>query len=130
RRGGVRRRCAVLRLERWVCFRSGRLCGFLAGSAFGFVSAVAADSVFFLRPRPPRLPRRRFGLVCSPAAVGAGVGVTIGTGWGAPCAGASFWRFLRRKNCSKRNLLLVRARWRHPVPGGARAADMNEKAVP
>src|SRR5436190_662219 len=128
RRGGVRRRCVLLlRLERCAGFRSGRLAFFLAGSA-AFVSAVAG-SVFFLRPLPPRLPRRRFGLTCSPA-VGAGVGATTGSGWAAPSAGASFWRFLRRKNCSKRNLLLVRARWRHPAPGGARAADTNEKAVP
>jgi len=68
----------LLRLERWAGFRSGRL-DFFAGSA-GFVSAVAGVSVFFLRPRPPRLPRRRFGLVCSPAAGGSGVGVVTGSG--------------------------------------------------
>ena len=75
-RGGKRR--AALRLaaaagdwsRRRSCrWESSRRCGCFAcfGSAFSFRSGVAAPAVEpgFLRPRPPRLPRRRFGLVGS-----------------------------------------------------------------
>src|SRR3954451_16137496 len=96
RRGGVRRRVVLLRCLRWDGRRSGRESSFFAvGLAAGFASvgsafaSAAAPVAGRFRPRPPRLPRRRFFLVGSVGApVSAGrapsgaVGGGGGGGWG------------------------------------------------
>src|SRR5205814_3682288 len=98
-------RCEVARSG----FRSG---GFLflgsAGmgfSAAGFDSAAAVGG--FLRPRPPRVPRRPlvFGSVVAPSPAGAASTVTGPPGTGAAASiGAWLAAFLRR-NQRERNLL-------------------------
>src|SRR4051795_3967789 len=86
--------------------------------ASGFSSASAADAApvedVFLRPRPPRLPRRRLGLVgsvVSPASSAGGSGITgsgaTSTGAGA-AASAAETSDLRRRNQGKRKLLVGR----------------------
>ena len=82
---------------------------FAFGSAVSlFASAVAA--VFLERPRPPRLPRRRLGLVlldCPAASAGS-----VLTGSGASGAAASLGAFssdFLDRNQRKKNLLRARA---------------------
>src|SRR5262249_57771205 len=92
-------------------FRAGR--GALAGcSFFSSVFAPAVAAGFFDRPRPPRLPRRRRGLVvldCPASAAGSGVtGSGASTGAAASVGACSSLVFLLR-NQGKRNLLRARA---------------------
>ena len=83
------------------------------------VSAVSPAVPGFLRPRPPRLPRRRFGLVGSvgsAADCAAGGGATAQASLGSRCgrlagaAAASSDSFFRRRNQGKRKLLRGGAR--------------------
>ena len=116
RRGGSRRRRCCGRSRSRRCdagFRSvlgARVAVFAFGSAVSlFASAVAA--VFLERPRPPRLPRRRLGLVlldCPASSAGSvltGSGASVGA---AASLGASSADFLDR-NQRKKNLLRARA---------------------
>src|SRR5581483_11511380 len=99
---------------------------------FGSVSASwppsAAAPVFFL-PRPPRLPRRRFGLLGSvvSAAGSADDSITSGSDGASSAAGsaaaASDSARFRRRNQGKKKLLRSCARQRRPLQrGDARAA--------
>src|SRR3954447_22145864 len=134
RRGGVRRRVVLLHCLRWDGRRAGRDSSFFAaGLAAGFASvgsafasAVAPVAGRF-RPRPPRLPRRRFFLVGSvgaPDSAGGAltvlVGAGVGAGWVRPRS--SVGGLGRRNHRSKWILLVGRARYQGPGSGGARAA--------
>jgi hypothetical protein len=113
----LRKRCPTRRLATATLLRAfaltpalGALAAVFAfGSAVSaFVSAVAA--VFFDRPRPPRLPRRRLGLVlldCPASSAGS-----VLTGSGASGAAASLGAFssdFLDRNQRKKNLLRARA---------------------
>ena len=110
------------------CFGGTADAGFRSGPPSSSASSPPAVARPWFRPsrarvascdlRPPRLPRRRFGLrLFARRGRGQAAVVTTGSGWGAPSAGASFWRFLRRNNCSKRNLLLDARALASPGPG-------------
>jgi hypothetical protein len=83
-------------------------------STSGAAAAAAPVEDVFLRPRPPRLPRRRFGFVgsvVSPASAAGGSGITGSGatstgGWAA--ASAAETSDLRRRNQGKRKLLVGR----------------------
>ena len=82
-------------------------------SSAGSATAVAAPVAgFFLRPRPPRLPRRRFfGVLGCPSAAGAGSASTgvssagsVGTAAACgACSSSALWR--RNQGSGKENLL-------------------------
>ena len=116
----------TLALVRCAGLRSGFFSAGFFSAALGSslaVSVAVAEPAGLRRLRPPRDPRRRLGLVdvgCAPASAGGWV-TSGGAGGGAVSLGAFSWRGLRRNNFSKRNLLVWRARRRHPK-GGARAA--------
>src|SRR5207248_4099769 len=140
---GWRRRpcgCCWRRSARCEVARSGfrsdflRSAGFFPAAGFvsGFVSAGAAVPVF-LRPLPPRVPRRRFGFVGSLSVAAApsrtGGGVVTGSGGAATRAAAAAGavsvlpEVFRRRNQGKLNLLRKSARLRRSRQGsGARAA--------
>jgi hypothetical protein len=120
-----------------------RSLGFRCGgfrSVFGFDSAVAvaaeaapadvAVPVVFLRPRPPRVPRRRLAgeVVDAPASGGAeGCGLAAPSGaaaGGGACSGRVV--LFRRNSFSKECLLCESARRRIPERGAGRAA-LSEK---
>jgi hypothetical protein len=93
-------------------------------SAFASVDAVVPVR---FRPRPPRLPRRRFFLVGSVGAPGsAGGAITVSVGAGVGASGvwprSSVGGFCRRNHRSKWILLVGRARFQGRESGGARAA--------
>src|SRR5205823_1675655 len=111
RLGGVRR--VRVRCLRAAGRRSGRAASFFGGSAFvssGLAGAVAAPAGF-LRPRPPRLPRRRrLGAAgCSVAPAAAGGVVTGSSGvvgaLAAAAARSSMVGLRRRNNRNKWKLL-------------------------
>src|SRR5919198_5072028 len=117
RRGVSRRRPPCWRRRSWRCetaLRSVLRAGVLragASSSLAPATAVDVDEVF-LRPRPPRLPRRRLGLVGSvvaaaPPSAAAG-SITSGSGCASiagAAASAAASAFLRRRNQGKRKLL-------------------------
>jgi len=83
-----------------------------AGAATVSLAPAALALEVFLRPRPPRLPRRRLGFVGSvvSAAPSAAAGCsTTGLGsrasTGASAAASAAATFLRRRNQGKRKLL-------------------------
>src|SRR6476620_3662531 len=115
RRGGSRRRRCCGRSRSRRCaggFRS-LVAVFVLGGAAS-VLAVAVDAavvVFFERPRPPRLPRRRLGLVLLGCPASPAGSVLTGSGAFAGAAaslGAISSDFLGR-NERKKNLLRARA---------------------
>ena len=82
------------------------------GAVFGSGASVFASAVavFFERPRPPRLPRRRLGLVLLDCPASAAGSVLRGSGASGAAAsrGACSSDFLDR-NQRKKNLLRARA---------------------
>src|SRR6266508_733834 len=113
RRGGSRRRrcCGRSRSRRRAGgFRSGfgaGLASAAAASAFGSAVAVLRE-----RPRPPRVPRRRLGLVvvvCPAPAAGSAITDSGASAGAAASTGACSSDFFRDRNQRKRNLLRARA---------------------
>ena len=103
--------------------RSGCFFSAALGASLAVSVAAVAEPAGLRRLRPPRDPRRRLGRVdvgCAPASAGGWL-TAGGAGGGAVSLGAFSWRSLRRNSFSKRNLLVWRARRRHPK-GCARAA--------
>src|SRR5205823_11951315 len=105
--------------------RSGLAVFFSTGSATAVAAAVL--SAGFLRPRPPRLPRRRLAGVDSDSSPPVGSEAVGATGSGRSGATASSSGapscILRRRNhgSGKRDLLVERARERPPGDGAPRA---------
>jgi hypothetical protein len=115
-RGGSRRRrcCGRSRSRRGPAVFLSVLGALVAVFAFGcgadsvFASAVA---VFRVRPRPPRLPRRRLGLVVldCPASSAGSVLTGSGVADGAAASLGAFSLELLDRNQRKKNLLRARA---------------------
>src|SRR5881628_2375950 len=115
RRGGSRRRrcCGRSRSRRGPAVLRSVFGALVAVFAFGSGASVLASAVavFRGRPRPPRLPRRRLGLVlldcpaCPAGSVLRGSVVSVGA---AASLGAFSSDFLNR-NQRKKNLLRARA---------------------
>ena len=114
--GSRRRRCEAgrSRSRRGAAGLRSVLGALVAVFAFGWAVSVLASAavVFFDRPRPPRLPRRRLGLVvldCPASSAGSvltGLGVSDGA---AASTGACSSDFRLDRNQRKKNLLHARA---------------------
>ena len=125
-RAACARRVAARRRPRLLGSRRVWVFGLASASALAeaCVEVVPAGR---LRPRPPRLPRRRFLGAVSVRPACAGGEVTFSAGAGAAGsavrARSSVGDLVRLNNRSKRNLLVGRARFGRPrQSGGARAA--------
>src|SRR5438034_590458 len=114
RRGGSRRRrgCGRSRSRRWPAGLRSVFGTLAAVFVFGCGASVFASAVavFFKRPRPPRLPRRRLGLVLLDCPASSAGSVLRGSGASGAAAslGACSSDFLDR-NQRKKNLLRARA---------------------
>src|SRR6266511_1749022 len=116
RRGGSRRRrcCGRSRSRRRAGgFRSGFGAGLASAASAAAASAFgSAVAVFRVRPRPPRVPRRRLGLVavvCPASSAGSAITGSGASAGAAASTGACSSDVFRDRNQRKRNLLHARA---------------------